>query len=578
MNIKNMDLGSAMLQRGRQAPAAPVLPLPASEMPMVLTLDQLRPNPDNPRTSRNPKFDDIKASIRARGLDTVPKITRAPDFEEVYVFSDGGNTRYQILNELWQETGEDRFYRLHCLYKPWPGRLECIIGHLAENEVRGELSFIEKALGIQKARAIYEEQLGKNVSLRELASLLTGQGFPVHNSSISRMDDAVRYLYPWMPRLLESGMGAPQIRILLALRQDAENAWNQYESSADYSPKQAFGNVFGECCHKFDSPELWAVEMFRDELIGDLLQALPHPALNYDRWLLELNPKERNRRKVLGDTLPMPELTAVPSALDEPYVPTGSRILNAEHSQTGVHDTPPPQVSAQQKSGVGHDVVLQVSQPLLMGSSTQSSKHEEDDPDAITSAHPSRTELQLDRYGEASVLSGDVAEEDIAEMLSGVDMPSSYVQHIDETLHFAVAGLESVSNIWSIPPLNNDIEHLQVMSFRLAFELAENQGCEAGIMYDAMHVLAAGYCLAPFAEVTAFNAQLLSLTHPAGEVLSGTLTQLLIGAADSFCGPVLDDVHTVKFLRLIRVLRRLRELQRCLSEGDDVAVTEGADA
>lgn len=29
--------------------------------------------------------------------------------------------------------------------------------------------------------------------------------------------------------------------------------------------------------------------MFRDEFIGDLLLALPHPDLNYDRWVMELD-------------------------------------------------------------------------------------------------------------------------------------------------------------------------------------------------------------------------------------------------------------------------------------------------
>ncbi|MCZ6127428.1 chromosome partitioning protein ParB, partial [Escherichia coli] len=150
----------------------------------ILTLDQLRPNPDNPRTTRNPRYDDIKNSIHARGLDTVPKVTRIPDSEpDVYIFSDGGNTRYQILTELWKETGDPRFYRIHVLFKPWPGRLQCVIGHLAENEVRGELTFIEKAQGIHKARLIYEEQLNKSVSMRELSSLLTEQGLPVDASS-----------------------------------------------------------------------------------------------------------------------------------------------------------------------------------------------------------------------------------------------------------------------------------------------------------------------------------------------------------------------------------------------------------
>ncbi|ATF94600.1 ParB family protein [Cedecea neteri] len=570
MNMKNVDLGTAMLQRGRQATAAPVVALPASEMPMVLTLDQLRPNPDNPRTSRNPKFDDIKASILARGLDTVPKVTRDPDGEAVYIFSDGGNTRYQILTELWQETGEDRFYRLHCLFKPWPGRLQCVIGHLAENEVRGELSFIEKARGIQKARAIYEEQLGKKVSLRELASLLTGEGFPVHNSSISRMDDAVRYLYPSMPRLLESGLGGPQIRILLALRQDAENAWNQYKTSADASPGQPFGDVFGACCHKFDSPELWSAEMFRDELIGDLLQALPHPALNYDRWLLELNPKERHRRHVLGDTSPLPELADVPPAQDAPPRPAGN-------PQNNDRDTL-PLTSAQEKPGEGQNILLQAqdAQPSLKGK--PSPVPEKGAPVVSSSAHPLRTELQPDMYGGSPVLFGDVPEEDIADMLSGADMPPSPEEPVAGTLDFAAVGLEPVSNIWRISPLHDDIEHLQAMAFRLAFELAESQGCEADIMPDAAHPQAAGYGLAPSTDISVFGAQLLSLVDPAHEAHALTLTCLLTGTAEPASGPVLDDVCTVKFLRLIRVLRRLRELQRGLPVDDDVADTEGGNA
>ncbi|HGM5490677.1 TPA: hypothetical protein ACKP1B_002313 [Serratia fonticola] len=47
-------LGEQLLQRGRSPASGAVAVLPVSEMPMVLTLDQLRPNPDNPRTTRKP--------------------------------------------------------------------------------------------------------------------------------------------------------------------------------------------------------------------------------------------------------------------------------------------------------------------------------------------------------------------------------------------------------------------------------------------------------------------------------------------------------------------------------------------
>lgn len=213
---KILDLNSALLQQGKtaagtHAETSASSALPVSDMPLVLTLDQLSVSPYNPRISRNPEYDEIKAGIRVRGLRTVPLVTLDPEQPELgYFFSDGGNTRYSILQELWQETGDERFYRISCVFKPWPGRLSCLLGHLAENEQRGDLAFIEKALGIRDARALYEEKLGKAVSLRELSSLMSADGYPVHFSSISRMEDTVKYLYPFMPSLLKSGLGAPK--------------------------------------------------------------------------------------------------------------------------------------------------------------------------------------------------------------------------------------------------------------------------------------------------------------------------------------------------------------------------------
>lgn len=286
-----LNLGDALLQGAKEpssVSAAPVLP--TSEMPMVLTLDEVAPNPDNPRTTRNPKYEEIRESIRTRGLDTVPKVTKNPDIPGApYIFSDGGNTRYAILRELFAETQDERFYRFHVLFKPWPGRLECLVGHLAENDVRGDLTFIDKALGIKKARAIHEEMLGRTVTLRELSDLLGRQGYPIHNSLISRMEHTVEYLYPYIPQLLASGLGNHQITQLLSLRSCVEKVWKQY--SAETATDTGVNNVFGDVCRQFDAPDLYSFEMFRDELIGSLIKALPHPSLNYERWLIELDPK-----------------------------------------------------------------------------------------------------------------------------------------------------------------------------------------------------------------------------------------------------------------------------------------------
>lgn len=573
---KLLDLNTALLQQGKTAagtqPLAPVVAdIPVSEMPLILTLDEVNPNPDNPRTTRNPKYDDIKASIRARGLDTVPKVTRDPERPELgYFFSDGGNTRYEILSELWQETGEKRFYRISCMFKPWPGRLSCVIGHLAENEVRGDLTFIEKAFGIKQARTLFEEQLGKTVSLRELSTLLGESGYPVHNSNISRMEDTIQYLYPYIPRLLESGLGRPQIQLLLALRGNAGKTWQRF--IIDVAVTCTFDAVFGSVCSHFDDPEIYSLDMFRDELIGALINALPHPLLNYDRWLLELDPKEQNRRKHLGEPTLTPELSGKGNT-----VALAERAPALQQEDTGAQTEP-------EVLGGGASLVLDSALLESTGNSEYESQGTQDEEIPTTQTEP-RVETQPDLYGAPSVLSGDVetvldgknntvnehplpGTHESTEPHSNTETQPKQGLPPAAEVPFAEVGLEPVSSIWAISALQDDIEHLQVITFRLAFELAEVAGCEAEIKADKAALQAAGYALA--AECSSrFTALLLTLAgnNPDGAGTS-SLNEALIGSENPADWPLLDDIHAVKLMRLIRVLRRLRELQR------DLPVTE----
>ncbi|EPE4994830.1 ParB family protein [Escherichia coli] len=566
MAHKPLNLGAAIMQPGRQASAAGNV-VALGETPMILTLDQLRPNPDNPRTTRNPRYDDIKNSIHARGLDTVPKVTRMPDSEpDVYIFSDGGNTRYQILTELWKETGDPRFYRIHVLFKPWPGRLQCVIGHLAENEVRGELTFIEKAQGIHKARLIYEEQLNKSVSMRELSSLLTEQGLPVDASSISRMENALKYLYPWIPELMESGLGRHQVTALLALRQDAERVWGQFALASGTDAE--FDRVFGESCRKFNSPELWSLEMFRDELIGDLLQALPHPSLDYDRWLLELDPKERNRRHHFGE----PEPVVVPpsvrdSGTGQPGAPV-SRTRSEAPECLPDTDAPVPESTA---PGVEHEqhgiarpenAVSDTGHTEKSGlPSPEDSPEERADKASSSAGKVLRPEIQPDMYGGEPVFSGDAVEDGtagsaVSSVMTGDTAPSGTSDALPASVtHFAEG--------------RDDIEHLQNEAFRLAWELAEFAGCAEEIAMDRESDLSAGFGTAEekCSPVTAFLVGLAGdapLTVP-----PVSLTDLLTGGSAPEAWPLLDDEHAVKLLRLLSVLRRLRALQRSVLPEDD---------
>lgn len=583
-----LNLGAALLQGAKEPSSAPAVPvLPTSEMPMVLTLDEVAPNPDNPRTTRNPKYDEIKESIRTRGLDTVPKVTKNPDIPgSPYIFSDGGNTRYAILRELYEETQDASFYRIHVLFKPWPGRLMCLLGHLAENDVRGDLTFIDKALGVKKARAIHEETLGRTVSLRELSDLLGQQGYPIHNSLISRMEHTVEYLYPHIPLLLASGLGYPQITQLLSLRTCTEKVWKLH--CTEVETESDVNTVFGEVCRQFDDPELYSFEMFRDEFIGLLIKALPHPSLNYERWLIELDPKVQNQRKLFGGPEPV-----APHLVDADRQAWQSN--SASLSGTDNDAEQPGEVSSDST------LISTSNNGSVLPPQPDSDNDDDDDDDGAggwfgSSESPvlPKVEVQRDFLGGPSVLSGDIPPGgplpvpdvgNIAVMTSAFagaqalltadtssdgdnhaagdmsDIPLLPAESSRSSVSFANVGLEPVTDIWAIPALQDDIEHLQDMAYRLVFELAEAMGCEMHVSEDKS-AGAAGFAVSEHGGEFALFLAGLSGQLPDRQFNMFLFCLNFFGTQSIGDTPVFDDVHVVKTLRLIRVIRRLRELQR----------------
>lgn len=237
-------------------------PVPVGDTPLVVSLEQLRPYELNPRVVRNPLYDEIKASIRERGLDQPPAITRRPG-EPHFIIRNGGNTRLSILGELWQETREERFFNIHCLFRPWQSESHALIGHLAESDLHGQLTFIERSLAVAKLKDMMQEQ-DVLLSQRELSTRLSKGGYPISQSHISRMFDTLEHLLPVIPQVLYAGLGKPTIVRVINLRRRAESIWNQYLGDV-----QHFALLWFEVLSAFDSdkPELNWSEL-QDELIA----------------------------------------------------------------------------------------------------------------------------------------------------------------------------------------------------------------------------------------------------------------------------------------------------------------------
>ncbi|QDF96972.1 hypothetical protein CJ010_10765 [Azoarcus sp. DD4] len=541
-DLTPQDMAGKLLAEGfaRTSQDAAALTDPIADTPMVVTLDQLRPYDHNPRVTRNPLYDEIKASIRERGLDAPPAITRRPG-ESAYIIRNGGNTRLAILRELWSETKDERFFRIPCLFRPWPARGEIVAltGHLAENELHGGLSFIERALGVEKARELYEQECGQALSQSELARRLTADGFPIQQSHISRMRDAVQYLLPAIPNVLYGGLGRHQVERLAVLRRACERIWEQPAHGKRTS--EDFQALFHEVLATFDSAsEAFSVQRVQDELVGQMAEELD---VDYDTLNLEVGDNE-SRQRALGSA-PTPA-TAPPR---HPSAATPPRTLS-EAAGTPRHPAPPP--SLEEAAAPAQDIHASPSPDVdrLQGH--------------IVSPAPTTERLQSIQRMVADQL-GDALPDFEANVLRAIPVQAG--------------GLYPISDVWYIEPGLDAPERLRVHIAQFAREIAEEAGqadciepTDDGLGYvcNADALTANAHSLPFLARAVLTLLQALSAGYLAAPVplstlddlrLTDALGPLLQGRRDRPASDRLSDNGLVKLFRLLRLARRLLDLE-----------------
>lgn len=224
---------TTMLQtphHGKSGDLAPADPI--STTPMVLPLAQIDLYDNNPRSAANAMYDDIKASIEANGLHQPLVITRRPG-EANYMIRAGGNTRLAVVKDLYANNNDVRFAQVNCVFEPWVSESDTLTAHLIENDTRGDLIFIDRAIAVMKLKQMLEEESGKTLSQRELSKRLAELGYRLSHSLISQMAYALDVLLPAMPMALNTGMGRPQIEKLRSLDKASRTVWLHHSATDD---------------------------------------------------------------------------------------------------------------------------------------------------------------------------------------------------------------------------------------------------------------------------------------------------------------------------------------------------------
>ena len=193
--------------------------LPAPTRMIDVTNDEIVIWHGQPRLARNPRYDSIKESIRnLRALERPIDLTEEPGTFG-YVTRRGGSTRLQILNELWEETGDRKFYQHTFPLYEYPGVAAMRISHCIENTERGEQFYGDTARAIVDLCSDLESEISdfQNLSLRDKASAITQRGLSIQANRLMLYLYTEERLHDYLPTAFNAGLGRPRVEAIRKL-------------------------------------------------------------------------------------------------------------------------------------------------------------------------------------------------------------------------------------------------------------------------------------------------------------------------------------------------------------------------
>ncbi|HEY9017640.1 ParB family protein [Thiomicrospira sp.] len=306
---------------------------PISRMPMVVSVLDIVAYEKNPRKHTNESYAEIKESIRLKGLEQPFTITRRPGVDK-YTTKAGGNTRLQILQELYSETGDEKFLKVHLVFEPWVSEADTLISHLTENDLRGNLILIDRAQGVREAQTFLEEERGLNLSTRELSAALAEQGYSIGKTALNTLIYAIDRLYPFMPEALDAGMGKPAVEKIRKFENRCKEAWTEMAKDP-----ALMDTAFETSLRQADAAEWYfddlvkifienAAEQTNEKI--SLVEFYIHRAMNAKKPPTKAELEAFNQSQVDGAAKPTSESESEVLPIEETNQPTPEKI-NIDH-------------------------------------------------------------------------------------------------------------------------------------------------------------------------------------------------------------------------------------------------------
>lgn len=445
--------------------AAPLNTDPITTMPMVLEVMQVKQYDKNPRKAPNSEYDNLYESIKVNGLDQAITISKRPGDSKYMVYA-GGNTRLQIIQDLWQKTQDPKYKTAHFVFKPWEKEEDTLLAHLRENDQRGELNFIDRANALLELRTLLLEE-GAVTSDSKFAEYVKEAGYSVNRTDLSTYWFAAEELYEWLPSLLNNGMGRRKIRVVYDYKQ-AFLAASQYLDVQDKEEAELYFYSEVEKLDKddsntFDEKKLW----------GDLINALcfvTEKSLAICGIVLTKALQDKNSLKLSLEELTQPSRPAEPVepvvAEEETHPPKPETSIEAVEASDAELDQ---DVTETEFSDVEGDAAFEASSSTL-----------------VTNA-PNYSDAEVELASK---------DEETEELTSGVALalennPIDHQAVVHSGYSFAVAEMMGLP----LPQIPKDVDGLRNNACELARQLLEKSGLNRLLVHQIPD--GAGFLLLP---------------------------------------------------------------------------------
>ncbi len=384
------------------------------------------------------------------------------------------------------------------------------------------------------------------------------------------MQDAVHYLLPAIPSVLYSGLGRPQVERLTILRRASARIWEHRAQGKTLAVD--FPTLFQEVLALFDmEPSAFSVKRVQDELVGQMAELLD---ADYDTLTLEIDDTESRQRALsrepaldstvaparqADEPITLPPRATTSAAASEPPSPARGPTPTKDRTTLG---SPPG--SARQETEPAAPATVQT--PDVQGESADQRAERLQrhivSPAATTDRLQSIQRLVADRVGDTLPDFG-------ADVLRAIPVQAG--------------GLYPITDVWYIESGVDAPDRLRVHIAQFAREIAEEAALAESIELadDGIGFL----CIRPPSPADTqpmpfFPRAVLSLLHalssgsrqltgvpPGREALrlADDLGPLLQGSplSNGAHTPTsrLSDAGLVKFFRMIRLARRLIDLE-----------------